>query len=348
MKRIVLGLLALLATATLVAQQGTVMPEPRIQFLDANGNPLNGGFLYSYAAGTSTPQATCADSGITAGACTTANSNPITLDSAGRWTVYLLPKSYKFILQNSAGVQQWSQDNVSALLPYNLTSLTGTMTYSPATVLTLSSNAVTPTLNVHALDTSGGAQNLNTLSTTSVTSPFLVILYGNNPGANAVTVKNGAGNITLAKGDFTLNTANRYIMLLLSGTTWYELSRSDLNGALMGPELKAYAETKNSVTISTNVLTLDLSTGNHFTCPLNANITTLTISNPPASGKAGALTIAFTADGTARTITWPASVKWPSGVAPTPTSTNNKVDVFTLLTYDGGTTWYGFNAGQNF
>jgi hypothetical protein len=46
-------------------------------------------------------------------------------------------------------------------------------------------------------------------------------------------------------------------------------------------------------------------------------------------------------------VTWGSAVKWPSGTAPTLTSTNTKVDTFVLTTYDGGTTWYAFVAGQN-
>jgi len=47
------------------------------------------------------------------------------------------------------------------------------------------------------------------------------------------------------------------------------------------------------------------------------------------------------------TITWPTSVKFPSNTAPTLTSTVGKVDTFILNTFDAGTTWYGFTAGQN-
>jgi hypothetical protein len=49
------------------------------QFFDNSGVPLNGGLLYTYAAGTTTPQTTYSDS---TGA--TPNANPIVLDSAGR------------------------------------------------------------------------------------------------------------------------------------------------------------------------------------------------------------------------------------------------------------------------
>ena len=44
-------------------------------------------------------------------------------------------------------------------------------------------------------------------------------------------------------------------------------------------------------------------------------------------------------------ITWPSSVKWPSGLAPT-TPAPGKKDLFTFLTTDGGTTYYGKKAAE--
>lgn len=110
-----------------------------------------------------------------------------------------------------------------------------------------------------------------------------------------------------------------------------------------------YTEKVNSISISTNTLTINLLNGNLFTCSLNANITTLTISNTPAtSGVAIGFSLTFTADGTARTVTWPASVKWAGGTAPTLTSTNAKRDVLSFVSTDQGTTWLGFVGGQNY
>lgn len=109
---------------------------------------------------------------------------------------------------------------------------------------------------------------------------------------------------------------------------------------LTRPVLKDYGETRTAPTITANALTLDLEAGNCFAVALNANITTLTISNPSASGTACTFTLRLTADGTARTITWPASVKWASGAAYTPSSTNGYVDFLSFYTDDGGTTWF--------
>lgn len=116
---------------------------------------------------------------------------------------------------------------------------------------------------------------------------------------------------------------------------------------LTNKTLTGLKETKTAPAISAGTLTLDCSAGNVFAVSLNANITTLSFTNVPATGTAYGLTLALTADGTARTVTWGSAVKWPSGTAPTLTSTNAKVDTFILYTHDGGTTWYGFTGGQN-
>lgn len=82
---------------------------PRLQFLDSNGYPLAGGKVYSYVAGTSTALATYTDS-----TKTVANTNPVILDASGMAAIWIGGDVYKIIVQNSAGVQQWSADGVSS------------------------------------------------------------------------------------------------------------------------------------------------------------------------------------------------------------------------------------------
>jgi hypothetical protein len=104
----------------------------------------------------------------------------------------------------------------------------------------------------------------------------------------------------------------------------------------------------NGTATATASTTIDCSLGNIFTVTMGASITTLAFSNVPASGRAYSLTLLLAQDATGgRSVTWPASVKWPSATAPT-LSAANKVDIVTLLTKDGGTTWYATVAGQNF
>lgn len=111
--------------------------------------------------------------------------------------------------------------------------------------------------------------------------------------------------------------------------------------------IKNYKEVYTTATISSNILTLNLNNGNIFSVLLNSNILTITISNIPSSTHSVSFTIIFTADGNARAVNWPNTVIWPSGNAPSITSTATKIDVFSFTSTDGGTTWIGFVGGQN-
>jgi len=93
---------------------GTVMPAPKFVGLDNNANPVSGGKLYTYLAGTTTPQPTYSDVNLTV-----ANANPVVLDSAGRATVFLSGTSYKFVLTDANDVPIWTQDNVQAVAPFS-------------------------------------------------------------------------------------------------------------------------------------------------------------------------------------------------------------------------------------
>ena len=81
------------------------------QFFTSNGTPLAGGLIYTYAAGTTTPQAT-----YTSSAGTIAQANPIVLDSAGRVSageVWLSAGvSYKFVVKDSTGITIGTYDNI--------------------------------------------------------------------------------------------------------------------------------------------------------------------------------------------------------------------------------------------
>lgn len=120
------------------------------------------------------------------------------------------------------------------------------------------------------------------------------------------------------------------------------------NKTLSQPIIKDYGETANTVSQAGAVLTLDLTTGNHFYTTLTADVTTVTISNPTATGNKCMLVLEITQDSTARTITWPASVKWPGGTAPTITATSGAIDEIVLTTRDAGSTWLATTRGQAF
>ena len=112
------------------------------------------------------------------------------------------------------------------------------------------------------------------------------------------------------------------------------------------PEIKDYAESYTASSGSGTV-TLDLTNGNVFQHTASGGNVTFAFSNPPASGKAGSLTLKWIQDSSDRTITWPGAVDWAGGSAPSVTSGSAKVDVYTFFTVDGGTIWYGFQAGAD-
>jgi len=97
-----------------------ISPTPKLQFFDANGNPLAGGKLYTYAAGTTTPLATFTDeSGLTS------NANPIILDSRGEASVWLGTAAYKFRLTNAANVDVWTVDDITTVTLAQFAASTG-------------------------------------------------------------------------------------------------------------------------------------------------------------------------------------------------------------------------------
>jgi hypothetical protein len=136
----------------------SLAPTPKLQFFDANGAPLVGGKLYTYAAGTTTPLASYTDS-----TGNTANTNPVILDSRGEANVWLSGAIYKFALYDSTNVLIWTVDNISingSNLP--VTDLTGDGT---TTVFAVSDGFTAIYIN-------GVYQNRNTYAVTSGTVTF--------------------------------------------------------------------------------------------------------------------------------------------------------------------------------
>ena len=84
------------------------LPQVKPQFLDANGNPLAYGKVYSYVAGSATLQATYSDR-----EGTIQNSNPVNLDAAGRANIFLgIGEQYKITVKNVNDVEQYTVDKV--------------------------------------------------------------------------------------------------------------------------------------------------------------------------------------------------------------------------------------------
>lgn len=100
------------------------------QFFDNTGNVLTGGKLWSYEAGTTTPQAT-----YTTAAGNVAHTNPIILDSAGRVStgeIWLTAgENYKFVLMTSADVTLATWDNITGINGTGIATNAENVTYDP-------------------------------------------------------------------------------------------------------------------------------------------------------------------------------------------------------------------------
>jgi hypothetical protein len=116
------------------------------QFFDSNGDPLNGGKLYTYEAGTTTNKSTYQDD---AGA--SAHANPIELDSAGRVPaeVWGTTGAYKLKLDNSLNSNIWTRDDIVGFNDTTETSASEwiasglTPTYASATSFTFAGDQTT-------------------------------------------------------------------------------------------------------------------------------------------------------------------------------------------------------------
>jgi hypothetical protein len=134
-------------------------PSPKTAFVDAAGEPLVGGQLYTYIAGTTTLQATYTDS-----TAATANTNPIILDSRGEANVWLGGAIYKFVLKDADGALIWTVDNISAPTAAVSPVLSGNVT--------IDSNTSSPALTITQTGT-GAAFKVQDSADPDVT-PFIV------------------------------------------------------------------------------------------------------------------------------------------------------------------------------
>lgn len=100
--RITLTLILSLLWAPL-AYAAALLPAPELQFSDQNGKPYVGGKVYMYIPNTNTPKTTWKDAGQTI-----PNTNPITLDGAGRAIIYG-NGTYRQILRDINGNTIWDQ-----------------------------------------------------------------------------------------------------------------------------------------------------------------------------------------------------------------------------------------------
>jgi hypothetical protein len=171
--------------------------------IDADGNPLAGGRLFTFEAGTSTPKAT-----YTTKAGTIANANPVILDANGYADVWLDTGGYKFRLENAAGVLQREADNIDG----------GASTGFASQVVSRSSS----------FSLSVNDRNFVIVCTSAITASLLPAATAGD-GFIAVIVNLSSGNVTIdPDGSETINNASTLVItpgnsatISTDGTEWY-------------------------------------------------------------------------------------------------------------------------------
>ena len=195
------------------------------------------------------------------------------------------------------------------------------------------------------------AAELNILDGVTSTAAELNILDGVTSTAAELNILDGvtstATELNILDGVTATTTELNYLDLATLGSTAAsKVVSADANGVVRFT--KGIVEEVVDVTssISSNAVALDLQASTNFIVDLNgvSSALTLTFSNDPPD--AGIFTVKVIQGSSDKTITWQGDVDWPGGTAPTLSSGNDKVDVFVFLTVDGGTTFYGFTAGQ--
>lgn len=181
----------------------TLLPVPKAQFFDNNGVPLNGGKVYTYEAGTTTPKDTYVASD---GA---ANLNPVILDSAGRANIWL-DGNYKITLTDANDVPIYTVDDVTnnSVSPV----YTGGTVTGSATALVVS--ATTP----DNFDLITGAVIFITPTQINTGSSTI-----NVAGSGAITIKKGSpsGLVNLDAGDLAPTIP---LVLYYNGTNWVAIN----------------------------------------------------------------------------------------------------------------------------
>jgi len=137
--------------------------------------------------------------------------------------------------------------------------------------------------------------------------------------SGTLAVANGGTGVTTSTG-----TGNNVLSASPTFTGTVTTATADLLGSVRG----------NVTAVAASAV--DCSAGNYFTKTATGALT-WTFTNAPAT-RAYSFLLELTNGGTG-TQTWPASVDWPGGTAPTLTTSG--VDVLGFITDDGGTIWRG-------
>jgi hypothetical protein len=210
----------------------------------------------------------------------------------------------------------------------------------PSNVLPLTGGAMTGAITTNSTFDGVDIATRDAILTSTTTTADAALPKAGGAMTGAITTNSTFDGVDIATRDAILTSTTTTAGAALpkaGGTLSGTVDAADQ--ILQRPVMKDYAETK----VAMAAHAVDLSLGNVQTYTLSG-AQTLTFTNPPATGSAGSFTLIVT-NGASATLTWPTSVDWAGGTAPTLTASG--IDILTFTTIDGGTIWYGFLAGAD-
>jgi hypothetical protein len=182
-----------------------IAPQPRFRAFDSNGDPLSGGLLYTYEAGTTTPKET-----YTTEAGDVANTNPVVLDSDGYADVWLGDGGYKFVLKDSTDVTLWTVDDLGGT----------TSTAFGSQVNAISTNTNITALYANSVNICTSSPTLSLLPAADAGEGFYINVKNADSGATTIDPDASEtidGSATASIGE------NESALIICNGTTWYTL-----------------------------------------------------------------------------------------------------------------------------
>lgn len=112
--------------------------------------------------------------------------------------------------------------------------------------------------------------------------------------------------------------------------------------------LKAYREEITKINAIDNLQILDLKKSNIFHLTLRKNIINIAFDNLPEADKSYSCTLIFKQDSLGgRKVVFPENVLWSYGEVAVLSSKPGYADVITLMTFDGGETFFASHALAN-
>lgn len=271
---------------------------PRFRALDANGAPLAGGKVYTYAPGTTTAKAT-----YTTAALSTANANPVILDANGEANIFTADgETYKITLHSSTDVLQWTLDNVT----FGSTSTTSAVGGAAPNFI---DNGGCEVLGFAGGGADGSATGAGAES-------FVARWWGYRSGATGYTITPQSGNgfpryISMKRDSGNTNTTSLMVGQhtgYLSGVTnVFDIINSALNPSLTGYTaqtvvLSAYlakganfSGTGATIELLSNTSSTNICSGAGWTVEASATLTAAQLSTTAWTRLSVAKTGAFTA-----------------------------------------------------